>query len=450
MYSMMDNKKLWDSVLVEMELTLSKPNFNTWFKDTSIVKVENGAVHLGVPNTFVKDWLSSKFHNTILKSIRSLAANIQSLHYIINKDDLKDRVLNEKPIPIVTKELPIADIYINKDDNLNPRYTFETFVVGPFNEFAHAASQAIIKKPGIVYNPLFIYGGTGHGKTHLIQAVGNYIKNTSSRKVFYTTSEKFSQEYVNALQLNKPNFFKEKYRKYDVLIMDDIQFFSGKMKIQEELFHLFNHLYDNNKQIIFSSDKHPGLIQDLEDRLKSRFSAGMIVDIPTPDNESRAAIIRTKLANNPFPISKEIVDYLAYSIQGNIRELEGILNSITVQSQLKNRELALNEVKNFVKNNAKPKKLVSTKEVVKTVAEFYNIEEQLIYDKTRKKEIIKPRQVIMYILREDFNISYPAIGEKLGGRDHTTVMHSCEKIKNDMKNDESLIQEINQLRSIFV
>jgi len=232
--------------------------------------------------------------------------------------------------------------------------------------------------------------------------------------------------------------------------MDDIQFFSGKMKIQEELFHLFNHLYENNKQIIFSSDKHPGLIQDLEDRLKSRFSAGMIVDIPTPDNESRAAIIRNKSAVSPYPVSKEIIDYIAYGVTGNIRELEGIVNSIVCQSQMKEREVTLNEVKGFIKNTVKPKKLVSTKEVVKTVAEFYNIEEQLIYDKTRKKEVIKPRQIIMYILREDFNISYPAIGEKLGGRDHTTVMHSCEKIKNDMRADDMLIAEINQLRSIFV
>lgn len=446
---MMDNKKLWDSVLVEMELNLSKPNFNTWFKDTAIIKQEDGAVYLGVPNTFVQDWLGSKFHNSILKSIRALSPNIQSLHYVISKDNPKEKIVLEKT-PQTNKELPMADIYINKDDNLNPRYTFESFIVGPFNEFAHAASQAIIKKPGIVYNPLFIYGGTGHGKTHLIQAIGNYIKTSSNRKVFYTTSEKFSQEYVNALQLNKPNFFKEKYRKYDVLIMDDIQFFSGKMKIQEELFHLFNHLYDNNKQIIFSSDKHPGLIQDLEDRLKSRFSAGMIVDIPAPDNESRAAIIRMKSSSLPYPLNKEIVDYLAYSVVGNIRELEGIINTITCQMQLKNRDITLSEVKGLVKNNTKPKKLVSTKEVIKTVAEFYNIEEHLIYDKTRKKEIIKPRQIIMYILREDFNISYPAIGEKLGGRDHTTVMHSCEKIKNDIKLDELLTQEINQLRSIFV
>jgi chromosomal replication initiator protein len=307
----------------------------------------------------------------------------------------------------------------------------------------------VIKNPGVVYNPLFIYGNTGHGKTHLIQAVGNYLKNNLNKKVFYTTSEKFAQEYVNALQVNKPNLFKEKYRKYDVLIIDDIQFFSGKFKIQEELFHLFNHLFENNKQIIFSSDKHPGLIQDLEDRLKSRFAAGMTIDIPAPDSESRAAIISAKTKILPYPVSKEIIDYLAYSISGNIREIEGVVNLILCQSQMKNRELNLSEVKSFIKNNPKPKKQISIKEVIKTVAEFYNIEEQLIYDKTRKKEVIKPRQIIMYILREEFNISYPAIGEKLGGRDHTTVMHSCEKIKNDTKNDEILTQEISQLRSIF-
>ncbi len=445
----MDNKQLWDSVLVEMELSLSKPNFNTWFKDTYVCKQEEGAVYVSVPNTFVEDWLSNKFHNNILKVLRGLSPNVLSLHYVISKDEVKLRQNNvEKPI-MINKELPIQDIYINKEDNLNPRYSFDSFVVGPFNEFAFAAAQAVIKNPGVVYNPLFVYGNTGHGKTHLIQAVGNHLKNVAGKKVFYTTSEKFAQEYINALQTNKPNLFKEKYRKYDVLIIDDIQFFSGKFKIQEELFHLFNHLFDNNKQIIFSSDKHPGLIQDFEERLKSRCSAGMTVDIPAPDSESRAAIISTKTSQFPFPVSKEVVDYLAYSISGNIREIEGVINLILCQSQMKGRELTLVEIKNFIKNNPKPKKLISTKEVIKTVAEFYNIEEQLIYDKTRKKEVIKPRQIIMYILREEFNISYPAIGEKLGGRDHTTVMHSCEKIKNDIKNDEVLTQEINQLRSIF-
>jgi chromosomal replication initiator protein len=444
----MDIKKIWEKVLTDIELTISKPNFNTWFKDTYILKFEDGTIYLSVQNNFVEEWLKSKFHNVILKALRDISINVHSLEYIISREDIRKSIPHEKTI-LTNKELPLENYYINKEDNLNPRYTFDTFVVGPFNELAHAASQAVIKKPGIVYNPLFIYGNTGHGKTHLIQAIGNHIKN-AGRKIFYTTSEKFGQEYVNALQTNRPNFFKEKYRKYDVLIMDDIQFLSGKMKMQEELFHLFNHLYDNNKQIIFSSDKHPSLIQDLEDRLRSRFSAGMVVDIPPPEAESRVAIIKSKVAQSNFQLSDEVIDFLAYTINGNIRELEGTLNSIICQSQLKDKELSLIEIKNFVKNNAKPKKNVSTVEVVKTVADFYNINENSIYEKTRKKEIIKPRQIIMYILREEFAISYPAIGEKLGGRDHTTVMHSCEKIKNDILKDQNLSNEINQLRAILV
>ncbi len=444
-----DAKKMWDRVLTDVELSVSKPNFNTWFKDTYILKFEEGTIFLSVPNNFVEEWLQSKFHNLILKSLRGISTNIHALEYIITKEDMRSKVSKDK-IVFMNKELPLENYYINREDNLNPRYTFETLVVGPFNELAHAAAQAVIKKPGIVYNPLFIHGNTGHGKTHIIQAIGNHIKN-SGRKVFYTTSEKFGQEYVNALQVKKPDLFKEKYRKYDTLIMDDIQFLSGKMKMQEELFHLFNHLYDNNRQIIFSSDKHPSLIQDFEDRLLSRFSAGMVVDIPPPDADSRMAIIKSKASQSSIELENEVIEFLGYSNStNNVREIEGIINSIVCQTQLKERPLSVQEIKNLIKSSAKPKKNVSTKEVVQTVADFYNIEPDSIYEKTRKKEIIKPRQIIMYILREEFNISYPSIGERLGGRDHTTVMHSCEKIKNDMEKDTSLSAEISQLRSILV
>lgn len=448
----MDSKKLWDSVLVDVEMNVSKANFNTWFKDTFIYKLEDGVAYLSVPNAFVRQWLSDKYHSFILKSLRSLSDNIRSLDYIVNKSDSKKKEPEViKNILERSSELPLNDFYINKDDNLNPKYVFESFVVGPFNELAHAAAQAIIKKPGIVYNPLFIYGNTGHGKTHLIQAIGNQIKhNNPEKKVHYVTSEKFTIDYINSVQNQKVNNFKEKYRKYDVLIMDDIQFFSKKESTQEELFHLFNHLYDNNKQIIFSSDKHPNYISNLEDRLKSRFGAGMIVDIPAPDHESRTSILRSKLKMNNFDLSTEVVDYLAQTLSSNIRELEGALNSIICQAQLKQKDLTLNDVKNLIKNSAKPKKNLSPKEIIKVVADFYNINEESIYEKTRKKEIIKPRQVTMYILREDFNISYPSIGEKMGGRDHTTVIHSCEKIKNDLKFDNLLSQEINQIRSMLV
>ncbi len=448
----MDSKKMWDSVLVDVEINVSKANFNTWFKDTFIYKIEEGIVYLSVPNSFVKQWLMDKYHAFILKSLRNLSENIRSLDYIVNKGDIKKKE-DEMPknITASTNELPLSEFYINKDDNLNPKYTFDSFVIGPFNELAHAASQAIIKKPGIIYNPLFIYGNTGHGKTHLIQAIGNTMKhNYPDRKICYVTSEKFTVDYVNSVQNNKVNQFKDKYRKYDILIMDDIQFFSKKESTQEELFHLFNHLYDNNKQIIFSSDKHPNYIQNLEERLKSRFGAGMIVDIPAPNHESRVAILNAKLKFHNFNLQPEIVDFLAGTLSSNIRELEGALNSIICQAELKQKDLTLADVKNLLKNSVKPKKNLSPKEIIKIIADFYNINEESIYEKTRKKEIIKPRQLAMYVLREDFNISYPSIGEKMGGRDHTTVIHSCEKIKKDLKYDNLLMQELNQIRSMLV
>ena len=452
---MINNSQLWEKTLFELEGELSRANFSTWFKNTAIVRQEEGVVVVGLPNEFVKDWLQNKFHKTILRSLRNLSENVRGIEYSVCK--IEDP--NTKPssplrvAPIQGTELPLADLYINKEDGLNPRYTFSDFIIGSFNELAYAASQAILRKVGTnVYNPLFIYGNTGLGKTHLIQAIGNEVKRTHpNKRVFYTTSEKFCVDYVNSLGQGSKAMgtFKEKYRKYDLLIMDDIQFLSNKEKTQEELFHLFNELYHNNKQIIFSSDKHPNYIPTLEARLKSRFSAGMIVDVQEPEYESRLSILRAKATTQKFFPPEEVIEYLASSVQGNIRELEGLLNGIICQSELKNRNLTLSEIKPFIKNTAKPKKLLSVKEIVKVVCDFYNIEEEFVYEKTRRKEILKPRQIAMFILREDFNISYPTIGQKLGGRDHTTVMHSCEKIKVDIKNDLSLMQEVDQIRAMF-
>ena len=406
-------------------------------------------VYVNVPNQFVKDWLSTKYHKFILKTLRSFSDSIRGLEYAIAKDRKKER-LDTPRAPMFAPELPLADFYINKSDNLNPRYTFESFIVGPFNNLAYAAAQAIIQKPGIAYNPFFIYGGTGRGKTHLMQAVGNHVKKASpSKKVYYMTSEKFTVEYLMALEANRVNQFKEKYRQYDVFIMDDVQFFSKKEKTQEELFHLFNTLYDQNKQIIFSSDKHPNFIQNLEDRLKSRFAAGMIVDIPAPDHESRMAIIRAKLNQNSITLNDEAIGYLVSTIETNIRELEGVMNAILCQTRLKGRELSLNEIKNLVRSTEKPKRAIAIKDVVKTIADFYNIDESSIYEKTRRKEIVRPRQMAMYILREECSVSYPLIGQKLGGRDHTTVIHSCEKIKGELKINHLLVQEVNQIRSML-
>ena len=449
---MLTNKKLWQRALTEIELNISKANFSTWFKNTHIAKQEDGIIYLGVPNAFVKEWLGNKYHKFILKALRELSDHVRGLEYIICKESLETEQRNDlQPNMVATNELVPDGLYINKEDNLNPKYSFESFIVGSFNELPHAAAQAVIKKPGVVYNPLFIYGPTGLGKTHLIQAIGNHIKKTSpEKKVHYLTSEKFSTDYITSLQSGKINEFKEKYRKYDFLIMDDIQFLSNKEKTQEELFHMFNSLYDNNKQIIFSSDKHPHFITGLEDRLKSRLSAGMTVDIPTPDKESRMAIISAKAEQQGLKVSKEVVDYLAHTVNSNIRELEGAINTLFCHSQLKGKDVSITDVRNYVKNNVKPKRVMAVKDVVKIVADFYNIKEESIYEKTRHKEVIKPRQVIMYLLREDLSISYPSIGQKIGGRDHTTVIHSCEKIKTNLKDDQVLFDEINQIGSVQV
>jgi chromosomal replication initiator protein len=448
----MNTKELWDKTLSEIELSISKANFTTWFKNTFIVKEDFGTIYVGVPNEFVKDWLYNKFHKLILKTLIGHEEGVRGVEYIIHKNETTKPIENkiiQPTTPNINKELPL-EININRDDNLNPKYNFNSFIVGPFNELAYAVAQAIIANPGQNYNPFFVYGGTGLGKTHMIQAIGNTIKiKYPHKKIYYVSLERFAIDYINSIQNKNPNSFKEKYRKYDVIIMDDIQFISGKDKTQEELFHLFNTLYENNKQIIFSSDKHPNFIQGLEDRLQSRFASGMTVQIIEPDYESRVAIIKAKFESTNIIIEPEVVDYLAEALEGNIRELEGSLNTVVCQSQLKNKSLSLNEVKTLIKNNIKPKKTIAIKDVVKTIAGYYGITEEVVYEKTRRSEIVRARQVTMYILREDFNISYPLIGQKLGGRDHTTAIHSHLKIKEDLKTDPSLLQEIEKIRILF-
>ena len=441
-----DVKKLWDDALVSIELSITSANFKTWFRDTHIVSLEDGTVTLGVPSIFVRDWVADKFQTLILKTLRDLTPHARSVEYaVVQRSDRKHETTRKQT---VNAALPLEEYYINKSDNLNPKYVFDTFVVGPFNELAHAAARTVVNKPGIAYNPLFVYGKTGHGKTHLIQAIGNQLKRMG-KKVFYVTSERFTVDYMNSLQSGTANNFKDKYRQYDVLIMDDVQFLMNKEKTQEELFHLFNAMHDNNKQIVFSSDVHPALMSNMEDRLKSRFGKGKIVDIPEPDFESRGAILRSKAAQNSLTLNEDVVDHLSRTIDGNVRELEGALNTILCQSQLLGRSLSLDEVKALIKNSTRPRKSLAVSDVVDKIARFYDIDPASIYEKTRRKEVVKPRQLIMYILREDFQVSYPAIGQKLGGRDHTTVIHSCEKIKHEVKESAELEEEVSQIRLLL-
>lgn len=446
-----DASIIWNHVLTDLELVVSKANFITWFKNTAGVKIDDGVFFVAVPNEFYKEWLSNKFNKEILKSMRTHCESVRSIDFIISKNI--PTASTKKPSPqnsefSQVKELPLETVIVKKD-NLNPKYTFENFIIGTFNEVAYSAAQATLRQPG-TYNPLFIYGSTGLGKTHLIQAVGNALKVKNPHiNILYTNSEKFTNDVVGAMQSGKIASLKEKYKTYDVFIMDDIQFLSGRDKTQEELFHLFNIFFDKGRQVIFSSDKHPNFIAGLEDRLKSRLSQGMIIDISRPEYESRIAILQAKAREHGIVIIPDTLDFIARNVEGNIRELEGIINTLIVQMQAKRRDLTLPELKMLVKNNIKPKKTVAIEDIIKIIAGFYNLDESLIYEKTRRKEIVHARQIVMFLLREDFNISFPLIGRKLGGRDHTTVIHSCEKVKEDLNGNPNLHQEIEQLRAMI-
>ncbi len=444
-------KELWEYVLTQVELSISPANFNTWFRNSFIVRIgEDGVLYVGVPSQFFKDWYLKKFHTLLLKIVRDISYEFRNIEYLIVKDENRKPAREMKNVR-GAMELPLDEFYINKSDNLNPRYTFDTFVIGSFNNLAYAAAQAALNRPGITYNPLFIYGDTGRGKTHLIQAIGNQFKKQyPGRKAFYLTSEKFVVDYTDSVQAGTANRFKDKYRHYDLLIMDDVQFLSKKERSEEELFHLFNALHDMNKQIVFSSDRSPAAIPDIAERLKGRLASGMTIDIGEPDSESRMAIVRRKAASHGVMLSDEVVEYVATSMSGSIRELEGMVNSIICHTQVKGSAPDIAEVRQSLRSFTRPQKNISVKNVVDKVAEFYGIDEESIYEKTRRREVVRPRQVIMYILREDFNISYPTIGTKLGGRDHTTVIHSCEKIKKEILVDNDLSKEIQNIRTLLV
>ena len=449
-----DLEKLWKDALFEIEPNVSRANFSTWFKDTYISKYDNGVVIIDVPNDFVREWLSTKYYKFVISSLRNLNPNIRHFECLIvskpRKIEQIDKGQFQKNKLVNEEQLGFHDFNIDTEANLNPKYTFDSFVVAPFNEVAHSAAVAVSKSLGNLYNPLFIYGGVGLGKTHLLQSIGNEIrKNKPSAKVHYLTSEKFANDYINSIQNKNIHLFKEKYRKYNLLIVDDIQFFSDKLKIQEEFFHVFNALYDGNNQIIFSSDKPPQYIVGLEDRLKSRFEGGMMIDISQPSLEERMAILRVKMQQKGYLISDEIIDFIAKNIKENIRELEGALNSVIGQSKIRGRVLDLKDVEDILKRKIKPTKIITIDHLIKAIALYYNIEEKSLSEKTRRQEIVKPRQIAMYLLRNDLSTSYPYIGRRLGQKDHTTAIHAYKKITNELKNNKNLEQEIINIREMI-
>lgn len=440
---MSTGQQIWQAVLGNLELSLSKAKFTTWFKNTTILECVDDKIVVGVPNAFTKEWLTNKFHQEILKTLRVVNPEIKRVEYQITS------VYTKTPTPpknaVLSQEPEKRNQVSSAGSNLNPKYLFENFIVGSNNALAHAAAQAIAKKPGKAYNPLFIYGGVGLGKTHLMQAIGNEVlKMGAAKKVLYVASERFTNDFIQAVRDNQGESFKKHYRGVDLLLIDDIQFLAGKEQTQEEFFHTFNTLHQSNKQIILSSDRLPKEIPSIEERLVSRFEWGMIADVQPPDLETRLAILRFKTQEKNYAVGDDILEYIAQTVVTNIRELEGSLNRLMVYCQLNNTVPALDKVKDILSSIIfTPKKRgVSSKKIMEVVADFYNISLEDLVKQSRKREYVGPRQVAMFVIRKELETSLPMIGEIFGGRDHTTVIHAVEKIQNLSKTKESLRQEI--------
>ena len=441
----MKPQEIWEAALGEIELSISEANFNTWLKNTLATAIQGDQIIIAVPNVFNKEWLEKKYHDLILKTLHHINHQIRQVKYVVQTPPAK--IFDQKARPLAKKQLEIRAGFRSRG-GLNPRYHFENFVVGPFNELAHAAALSVANNLGKKFNPLFIYGGVGLGKTHLLQAIGNKVcEKYPNKRVKYISSEKFTSDLIKAIQNQTIDQFKDRYRRVDILIIDDIQFIAGKEKTQEEFFHTFNHLYERNKQIVISSDRPPKSIPTLESRLRSRFEGGMTADISYPDFETRMAILRKKAEECNFLASEKILVCIANKISRNIRELEGALNRIMTLSELNQTALTPEEVEKVIMEfSSSSKKVTSFPKIVDVVASYYDLKKEDILNKSRKKEIAYPRQIIMYLLREELDNSFPAIGRKLGGRDHTTVMYAYKKIKHRIQQNEEFRQEIDLIK----
>jgi len=449
----MNKDELWQALLAQIQFNISKANFATWFKNTGVFSKKDGEVIISVPNNFSKEWLENKYNKLIFKILHNLDDEIRGIKYSVASPAPKiskspavstNVFLNNNDV----SQLEFQEFKINKETNLNPRYVFDNFVVGPFNELPQAAAWAVSQNPGAVYNPMFIYGGVGLGKTHLLQAVGNEVlKKTPQKKIKYTSSEKFATGIINSIRNRDVEKFKSTYKDIDILIIDDIQFLSGKEKTQEEFFHIFNTLYEKNKQIIISSDRPPKAISALEERLRSRFEGGMIADISLPDFETRVAILKTKSQEKKINFSDEILEYIASNIQTNIRELEGALNRLIAYQKLNNQIPTLAVAETLLKNIIfSPKKVANPEKIIQAVATFYNLKEKEMVTASRKKEVVRPRQIAMFFLRRELKNSFPFIGRRFGGKDHTTAIHAYNKIVKEMGVNENLAEEINLIK----
>ena len=460
-------KELWRAALGELQLAMPKANYDTWFKETYVVSEEDDVFCIGVPNAFAREWLDNKYRSQVRTSLQRLVGRTVDVRFITvpggaahtagtghrthgpaqngpNQGEQGSSGVTPVAPPSERRgELsPITAI-------LNPRYTFATFVVGSNNRLAHAAALSVAERPGHSYNPLFVYGGSGLGKTHLMHAIGHAVLSRHPKKrVAYATSEKFTNEFINSIRGQKSEEFRERYRRIDVLLIDDIQFIAGKEGTQEEFFHTFNAIHEEGKQIILSSDRPPKAIPQLEDRLRSRFEWGLIADISTPDLETRIAILRAKAEAANVSVPPPVIDFLAQRIVSNIRELEGALTRIVAYATLNavavTTDLAQTILQNILYNPRRQS--LSPERIVETVAKYYGVPSDQLRGKARDKQIVLPRQIAMYLMREETEAPLIRIGDALGGRDHSTILHGCEKIEREMTENDDFRRDINALR----
>lgn len=452
---------LWQSVLSEIELSVSHATFTTWFKNTELVDKNDAGIVISVPNIFAKKQFEVKFNNQVRDILNKNGVEPKKITYIINNSNKRAKLSREITVnnsrnnqsaddllPQNNKTVTLSKISSNQNSSgLNHRYTFDNFIVGSSNDLAYTASRAVATSPGVKYNPIYLYGGVGLGKTHLMQAIGNeIISNNPKARILYISSETFVNEFLDHIRFKKKGF-SDKYRNIDVLIVDDMQFIAGKEKTQEEFFHTFNHLHQNNKQIIISSDKPPKSIPTLTERLRSRFEMGMTIDIQMPDFETRCAILNIKASLSGITLKRDTIEYLATNIKTNIRELEGALNQLLAYAEMRGIEPDISTAEGLLGNirHSRPQHL-SSKQIVEKTAKHFQIELTEIRSPKRSKHIVVPRQIAMYLLRSELHLSFPKIAEELGRKDHTTAIHSVEKIEKAIKLDYLIREQVSSIR----
>src|SRR6188472_1502618 len=443
----MDAKQVWRAVLGELQVSLSPANYETWLKDTTLAEIDESRFRIAAPNGFARDWLDNRYRTLVSQTLARVVGGSVQVEFVVADAS--------GPLPAQSDEdlLPPPPLSAGGNTvNLNSRYTFANFIVGSANRLAHAASLSVAERPGHAYNPLFLYGGVGLGKTHLMHAIGNAVAAKFPRKrVAYATSEKFTNEFITSIQQGKIDEFRARYRRIDLLLIDDIQFIADKERTQEEFFHTFNAIHEDGKQIVLSSDRPPKAILTLEERLRSRFEWGLIADLTAPDLETRIAILRAKAEEGAVPVTSDVIEFIARKVVSNIRELEGALNRIVAYASMGAMPIGI-ELAQAVLSNVlyNPKKRQVTPErIAKVVSEYYSVPMDVLAGQKRDKAIVVPRQIAMFLMREETDVSLLRIGAELGGRDHSTVLHACDKITREVATNDELRREIAAVRELI-